>query len=821
MKIFKSKIFYIILIVIFTLILAATLVIRFALPSGRSSFGSDFGTPPAFSTDSEGKPDFSNMPDFSGDSEKGDLPENFELPSDIEKPEKSEKSDDSEDKNTSGDDSSSDKKRPSGSFPGGRPGSRNSGFTGTVRKIWIPIVIVCVIVDAFSVFMLIRISKKKNGKDNSGSSSSGDDTDDGSIKNRKPLLFLLVIPVLVLAIVLNMIPKQGSGTTSSVEVKEDVITAEAASKELKTVFLSGGTLSDSDKVSVTLPGDVEITSYAVSNGDTVKEGDFIATVNKTSLMNQISEIKDLISDLDEELAMSKEDDDYKTITSPAEGRVMAIYAEKGVSVSDTVASNSALILLSLDGLMKVEIDKVDGLSVGDSVKVRLSDSTEKTGRVAELSEDKISVTLSDKKTKLGDKAEVISEDGQTIGSGELQINSCLKITGYQGMVNKISVKEGEYVEAGDDLIKLVSKVHSTDYTELKSQRKTLTEQLNKLFSIYESGKIYAEASGTISDLDEDIPVEGTGTTAVCYSLAATTVDLFSEVYDMFLSAAPKAEKDSKQADTAKTKDSKDTKTTKDTKDSGSDKKTTDTTDKKTDADQTKPSGVNPGNMQDPTKQQGDQNKPSGSGSPSNVSMPDSAKTQASTDTTAQATTQQDQTTTDEGSEYEVEEKEIYQILPTDSMSIEISVDELDIINIKKGQAATVSLDALPGQSFEGKISSVANEGTYDSGNSKYNVTVVIDRTEQMYSGMNAGIRIETKEPAGCLTVPAAAICDEDGKTWVYTSYDEENDELIGLTEVVTGRSDGEYVEIVSGIKTGDKVCYRYADTIEYNFVRRS
>ena len=155
------------------------------------------------------------------------------------------------------------------------------------------------------------------------------------------------------------------------------------------------------------------------------------------------------------------------------------------------------------------------------------------------------------------------------------------------------------------------------------------------------------------------------------------------------------------------------------------------------------------------------------------------------------------------------------------MSIEISVDELDIVNIKKGQAATVSLDALPGQSFEGKISSVANEGTYDSGNTKYSITVLIDRTEQMYSGMNAGIRVETEDPAEYLTVPVAALSDEGGKTYVYTSYDEEKDELSGLTEVVTGKSDGEDVEIVSGIKKGDKVCYKYADTIEYTFMRKS
>ena len=82
-----------------------------------------------------------------------------------------------------------------------------------------------------------------------------------------------------------------------------------------------------------------------------------------------------------------------------------------------------------------------------------------------------------------------------------------------------------------------------------------------------------------------------------------------------------------------------------------------------------------------------------------------------------------------------------------------------------------------------------------------------------------GRKIDTGDSTEYLTVPAAALIDEGGKTYVYTGYDEEKDELLGLTEITTGLSDGENVEILSGISAGDKVCYRYADTIEYSFMR--
>ena len=152
------------------------------------------------------------------------------------------------------------------------------------------------------------------------------------------------------------------------------------------------------------------------------------------------------------------------------------------------------------------------------------------------------------------------------------------------------------------------------------------------------------------------------------------------------------------------------------------------------------------------------------------------------------------------------------------MTIKISVDELDIRSLELGQDVTVSLDALPGQSFSGKIVSIDTEGSYDSGNTKYAVTVRVDRTEQMLSGMNAGIRIELGAPTSCLTVPEAALVEKGGKTWVYTSYDAETDTLGGLTQVQTGLADGTNAQIVSGLQSGDVIYYRYADSITYSFV---
>ena len=80
---------------------------------------------------------------------------------------------------------------------------------------------------------------------------------------------------------------------------------------------------------------------------------------------------------------------------------------------------------------------------------------------------------------------------------------------------------------------------------------------------------------------------------------------------------------------------------------------------------------------------------------------------------------------------------------------------------------------------------------------------------------------KTGKQDDCLTIPVAALLEKDGKTYVYTLYDAEKDLIDGLVEVTTGLSDGTNVQILSGLTEGQKIYYRYADSIEYTYVRPS
>ena len=141
-----------------------------------------------------------------------------------------------------------------------------------------------------------------------------------------------------------------------------------------------------------------------------------------------------------------------------------------------------------------------------------------------------------------------------------------------------------------------------------------------------------------------------------------------------------------------------------------------------------------------------------------------------------------------------------------NVKITIQVDELDILAISEGQAASIELDAIPDKVFEGKISKVALVGNTSSGTTKFQVDIVIPMDPSMRIGMSATASIIIKDVRDVLTLPLKAVQQSGDKLFVYMGSDE-NGNLKDERVIETGMSNGKICEILSGLNEGDKVYY--------------
>lgn len=323
----------------------------------------------------------------------------------------------------------------------------------------------------------------------------------GMKRRRKKLM--VIIPVTVVCVA-------GAGTVGYFKLvhtkpvqKEIAATqsAEAKKGNLSKTIVGTGNLELADAQDQNAPSGLEISEVLVESGDEVEEGDVLAVVDESSILEAMEQVQDEISQLDESIQEYQDSDEENTIESSVSGRVKKIYVSSGADVSDTMVSDGALMLLSLDGKMSVSLENVSEVEAGDSVTVTLSSGTQVTGTVDSLAGDTCTVTVTDNGTVYGDTVTVTDSSGNELGSGELNIHQPLAITGTSGTVSSVNVSENASVSEGTTLLTLEGSANETQYQELLAKREARIATLKKLIQLKADPEIKAEISGTVQSVN--------------------------------------------------------------------------------------------------------------------------------------------------------------------------------------------------------------------------------------------------------------------------------------------------------------------------------
>jgi HlyD family secretion protein len=98
----------------------------------------------------------------------------------------------------------------------------------------------------------------------------------------------------------------------------------------------------------------------------------------------------------------------------------------------------------------------------------------------------------------------------------------------------------------------------------------------------------------------------------------------------------------------------------------------------------------------------------------------------------------------------------------------VPISEVDIPQVAPGQKAIMIFDAYYDQSFTGEVISVERAPRAQATGVSYMVRIALDKTElPVNPGMTAGVTIVVSEKKGVLAVPAEAVVNREGNTYVY------------------------------------------------------
>lgn len=137
------------------------------------------------------------------------------------------------------------------------------------------------------------------------------------------------------------------------------------------------------------------------------------------------------------------------------------------------------------------------------------------------------------------------------------------------------------------------------------------------------------------------------------------------------------------------------------------------------------------------------------------------------------------------------------------LTVTVAVNEVDIAEVKAGQEATVTFEAVDDLQIAGKVTWVSPNAESDGSVSTYDVEITLaEQDERLRSGMTATADIVTIAVDDAVLVPKSSV-KVDGTTKYVTVVAAD-----GSTEkrtVTTGPSDDTQVQIVSGVTAGEQI----------------
>ncbi len=603
-------------------------------------------------------------------------------------------------------------------------------------------------------------------------------------KTGKMILSVLLLLAVVLMVALPFILESRAAINSG----ESLRSATAETGEINVTVSGAGVLSEKNAVDISIPEDVSVTGYLVANGDIVEKGQPVATVDTIKVYQVAAKLAEALAELRSKLSEIQTAAVSTSITSNVAGVVTALYAEEGDDIRAVMMEHGAL-------------------------------------------------------------AEITMDNGTVI-----------RVSGTSGTISRAPLQVGYEVYSGAVIYEIIDVDATGEYGLLVLQHQKYEAVLAQLFRMYRDGTVAAPESGMISGADTslviktfsaahpepspsvtlsekaDRPAERpvspkTGEEPVTEAVTETVTETVTEYLFAQLSSAldqnscanvkledntvllldfsefPNAKKGNYvcvQEDTVTTYPE------------GGDPVTVITYKVLlvTQVSVESP-GAGAGGSAGRSTGGGSGNTGSGIGSGGNTGGDSSGNTGGGVGNSSGVSSGGSSGDTESGGGPSTDEtwslsmKTIASIVPTDSMIISITVDELDILSISRGDKAVVTIDALPGRSFEGTVTGVNTGSSNSGGNSKYLAEITIPREEDFLAGMNASGLITLQTYSDIVVVPSAALSELNGRTVIYTDCDQDTMTLLAPVEVETGVSDGDMVQIVSGLEAGDLCWYTW------------
>jgi RND family efflux transporter MFP subunit len=145
--------------------------------------------------------------------------------------------------------------------------------------------------------------------------------------------------------------------------------------------------------------------------------------------------------------------------------------------------------------------------------------------------------------------------------------------------------------------------------------------------------------------------------------------------------------------------------------------------------------------------------------------------------------------------------------------VRAALSDRDVVRVRVGDAAEVTLDAYPGRRFSARVTELAAAADPQTGT--YEMKAVIDPAGARFvQGLVAKVTVADAEAESVAVVPVTSLLEADGS--LATVFVVAKGGVARKVSVRTGRLIGERVEVVTGVSPGDRIVTEGAAWLDDN-----
>lgn len=139
---------------------------------------------------------------------------------------------------------------------------------------------------------------------------------------------------------------------------------------------------------------------------------------------------------------------------------------------------------------------------------------------------------------------------------------------------------------------------------------------------------------------------------------------------------------------------------------------------------------------------------------------------------------------------------------TADMRLWSNIDDIDVLLVQQGAPVEITVDALPGKTFDGEVNRVSTMGMDRDGMTRFEVDIKVMGSPELRPGMHAKAFIDAGSAENVLLIPLEAIFEEDGQSMVEVL---EEDGFVKAVPVKLGLMNDRFAEVQEGLAEGELV----------------